>query len=801
MENNNPAKNLIEKLINADDTYLSRVKNLSDTLTTLLKGKVPEGIIQDLHFLDSMNPTKKRNFLRIILSHLNSQPYKEVKPTETEEKPKNRFTIFDLEKYQIENLSSLTTLEKKSFKKIMLKNVYQALYNFPEKYEDRRVKKILKVKDGETGTFYAQVEDIKRVNRGKLKVEVILKQDNVSFSALFFYDKPYLYTYFRKGKTVKLFGKVNVYKKTYSLVQPELLEVKEDSIDTIAPVYSLRGDSSIKTTGQTINHLRRGIFKIVEKFSDVKDFIPSYILEKYGFPPLSKALKFVHHPDENADVDDLNNFQDIHQKRLIFDELFLLQLAQKYRKALLQRHPSYSIKVKENFLQEVEKNLPFQLTNAQRRTIKEILSDLEKDIPMNRMILGDVGSGKTVVAAIASLAAALNNYQSAVMAPTEILAQQHYNNFKNFLKPFLKDYEIALLTGSLSSSEKKKIYKAVESGIVKVVIGTHALLEEKLKFKDLALVVVDEQHRFGVEQRKSLIERSEKKPHVMVMTATPIPRTLALAYYGDLDISKLDELPKGRKPVKTVILFERERDKLYSVIKQELEKGRQVFVVYPLIQESEKTDLKSAEEGFKHYQEAFPDYKVVLLHGKMKQEEKDRIMQEFKEGKAHILVSTTVIEVGVDIPNATVMVIEEAHRFGLSQIHQLRGRIGRGQYEGYCFLMAPDELSQPQQDSSKEKSRLKALERLKILVKTSNGFEIAEKDLELRGAGDIAGTRQSGESAFMLADLKRDEELLEIATKEAQEIINQDPTLSKYKELKDIIYKMYADRFDLVNIA
>lgn len=801
MENNNPAKNLIEKLINADDVYLSRVKSLGDTLKTLLKGKVPEGILQDLQLLDSMNPAKKRNFLKIILFHLNSQPYNEIKTTKNEEKPKNRFTIFDLEKYEINNLSSLTTLEKKSFKKIMVKNVYQALYNFPEKYEDRRVKKILKVKDGETGTFYAQVEDIKKVNRGKLKVEVILRQDNVLFSALFFYDKPYLYTYFRKGRTVKLFGKVSVYKKNYSLIQPDLLEEKEDPIDTIAPVYSLRGDSSIKTTGQTINHLRRGMFKIVEKFSDVKDYIPNFILEKYNFPPLSKALKFIHHPDENTDIDELNNFQNIHQKRLIFDELFLLQLAQKYRKALLQRNPSYNIKVKEDFLQEVEKNLPFQLTNAQKRTIKEILSDLEKEVPMNRMVLGDVGSGKTVVAAISSLAVALNNYQSAVMAPTEILAQQHYNNFKNFLKPYLKDYEIALLTGSLSSTEKKKIYKAVESGIVKVVIGTHALLEEKLKFKDLALVVVDEQHRFGVEQRKSLIERSEKKPHVMVMTATPIPRTLALAYYGDLDISKLDELPKGRKPVKTVILFEKERDKLYSVIKQELEKGRQVFVVYPLIQESEKTDLKSAEEGFKHYQEAFPDYKVVLLHGKMKQEEKDRIMQEFKEGKAHILVSTTVIEVGVDIPNATVMVIEEAHRFGLSQIHQLRGRIGRGQYEGYCFLMAPDELSQPQSDSSKEKSRLKALERLKILVKTNNGFEIAEKDLELRGAGDIAGVRQSGESGFILADLKRDEELLEIATKEAQEMINQDPTLSKYKELKDVVYKMYADKFDLVSIA
>ncbi|MGC9188399.1 MAG: ATP-dependent DNA helicase RecG [Sulfurihydrogenibium sp.] len=801
MENSNQVKSFIEKLISSDDLYLSRVKDLSTTLSQSLKGKVPNAILEDLPLIDSMNPAKKRAFLKIILSHLDSKPYNQIKPVSEKEKKVGKYSVLDLEKYSINNLSFLSNLEKKSFKKILVENVYQALFNFPDRYEDRRVKKILKVKDGETGTFYAEVEDIKKVNRGKLKVEVILKQDSVKFSALFFYDKPYLYTYFRKGKTVKLFGKVSVYKKNYSLIQPDLLEVKEDPIDTVAPVYSLRGDSSIKTTGQTINHLRRGMFKLVEKFSDVKDYIPSEILKKYNFPDLATSLKFVHKPEENADVDDLNNFQDIHQKRLIFDELFLLQLAQKYRKSLLQRNPSYIVKVEDDFLSKVESNLPFELTNAQRRTIKEVLNDMSKDVPMNRMVLGDVGSGKTVVAAVSALAVALNGYQAAVMAPTEILAQQHYNNFKTFLKPYLKDYEIALLTGSLSANEKKKIYKAIEEGLVKVVIGTHALIEEKVKFKNLALVVVDEQHRFGVEQRKALIERSEKKPHVMVMTATPIPRTLALAYYGDLDVSKLDELPKGRKPVKTVILFEKERGKLYEILRQELEKGRQAFVVYPLIQESEKTDLKSAEEGFKHYQEVFKDYKVVLLHGKMKQEEKDRIMQEFKEGKSHILVSTTVIEVGVDVPNATVMVIEEAHRFGLSQIHQLRGRIGRGQYEGYCFLIAPDELSVPQKEPSKEKARLRTLERLKILVKTNNGFEIAEKDLELRGTGDIAGVRQSGESGFMLADLKRDEELLNIANKEAEELISKDPDLKNYKELKDIVFKKYAQRFDLVNIA
>lgn len=793
MENLNKIKVIVEKLINSDDLYLSRVKGLPNLLKSNLKDILPEGLYRDIDQIDDLLPAKKRDFLKIINSYINI-------PLQQKTKEKT-FTLKDLEKLQIEKLTIIDKNQLKAFKKIQIKNVYDALYYFPVRYEDRRVKNISTVREGETGTFFAEVEDIKKINRGRLKTEVTLRQGKTTFSAFFMHDQPYLFVYFRKGKKVKLFGKVSIYKKEISLIHPDMLEPIEDQIDTVVPVYSLRGDSNIKTTSQTINHLRRAMFKLVEKFSNVEDFLPEEIKKRNSFPDLSESLRFIHRPSEDTDIDILNNFLNIHQKRLIFDELFLLVLAQKYRRSLLQKNKSYKIEVKSSFLEEFEKNLPFPLTNAQKRSINEILSDISRDIPMNRMLQGDVGSGKTLVATGAMLAVAKNGYQSALMVPTEILANQHYNNIKKVLSKFIPEEKIALLTGSTKPKEKEEIYKKLQSGEILIVIGTHALIEDKIQFKNLALAIVDEQHRFGVEQRKALIEKTDKMPHILVMTATPIPRTLALANYGDLDISKLDELPKNRKPIKTLLLYEDEREKLYSFVEDELKKGRQVYVVYPLIEESEKTDLKSAEEGFKHWQERFENYEVGLLHGKMKQEEKDLIMQQFKDGKINILVSTTVIEVGVDVPNASVMVVEEAHRFGLSQIHQLRGRVGRGEYEGFCFLMAPTELRIPVKEPDKEKRRQRAVERLKILVKTNNGFEIAEYDLKMREAGDLAGTKQSGKSDFDIADLQRDEEILKLASKEAENVISKDPFLEKHPQLKEMVYKKYGERFDLVNIS
>ncbi len=806
MTNLRKAKEILSHLKRYDKNALSRVSGLSETFKTLLEGHVPDGILEDVEYIDNLSPEKKRAFIDYLykaVDEILKKKEKKIEESEKKDKVLKKLPRSYFKNLTIKKLKLLKPVEKRAFKKVGIQNVEEAFFFPPKKYEDKRLKKLAKVKDGEYGLFEVEVVEIKKINRGKLKTQVVLKQGNQFINAFFVHDKPFLFTFFRKGKKVLIYGKVNVYGKEKSIIQPELFTGFDKTIhDRILPVYSLRGDTSVKTTSQTINHLRRGIFKILEKYlSYYPDYIPEYLLEKYKLPTLHQALKNFHFPPNNENIDILNDFEARYQLRLIFDELFILELAQAFRKKKIKQNPAEEIKVPSDFIENFEKELPFSLTNAQKRAIKDIFEDISKPVPMNRMVQGDVGSGKTMVAIAASYAVALNKKQTAVMAPTEILAQQHYKNFKSILEK--KGINVVLLTGSLSSKEKKEVYKKIENGEADVVVGTHALIQDELRFKDLALVIVDEQHRFGVVQRKALIEKSKKVPHVLVMTATPIPRTLTLALFGDLDVSIINELPAGRKPVKTVLLYDDEREGMYKKIKEELEKGRQAFVVYPLIEESEKIDLKSAEEGFKQWQEAFPDKKIVLLHGKMSQEEKDKIMNDFKEGKYHILVSTTVIEVGVDVPNASVMVIEEAHRFGLSQIHQLRGRVGRGQYEGFCFLVVPSKLKKKQEDNEAEKRRLQTIERLKILVKTNDGFKIAEEDLKIRGGGDIIGTAQSGHFGFKIADLKRpkDRLILEYAKKEAENLIEKDPDLKKYPELKEIMFEKYAHKLDLVNIA
>ncbi len=811
MKNLKKSKELLINLKNYDDIKLNRVKDLGTTLFELLKDYLPVGLLEDIKDIDSLSPHKKRAFIDYLIkaveeteSNFSKYSKSSIKKEEKKIEPKQLDRRY-FKNLNISDLKILKPIEKRAFKKIGVLNVENALYNFPKRYEDRRIKSVLKVKNEEKGTFILTVESIKKVNKGRLKTELILKDGKSKLYVYFVHDKPFLFNFFKKGKKVKIFGKITIFNGKKSIIQPEIFKISDnDTVNTerIVPVYSLKGDTSIKITSQTMNHLRRGMYKIIERYASYyPEILPDFILEKYKLPEVKQALKNIHFPDNKEDITKLENFDTRYQKRFIFEELFLLQLAQFYRKYFFKRFPSVKIEVEENFIDEFEKNLPFKLTNAQKRTIKEILKDMNKTEPMNRMVQGDVGSGKTVVAAASALAVVKNEKQVAVMAPTEILAQQHFNSFKNFLNPF--GVKVVLLTGSMSQKEKSKIYKELESGKAEVVIGTHALIQDKVKFKNLALVVVDEQHRFGVEQRKALTEKADFMPHTLVMTATPIPRTLTLTLFSDLDVSKLDELPAGRKPVETVLLFDDERKNLYKKIGEELKKGRQVFVVYPLIEESEKMDIKSAEEGYKHWKEAFPDRKVLLLHGKMKQEEKDRIMKEFKEGKADILISTTVIEVGVDVPNATVMVIEEAHRFGLSQIHQLRGRIGRGQHKSYCFLIAPSSLRKPSEKPDEENRRRKTLERLKIVVKTSDGFVIAEEDWKLRGGGDISGTAQSGKFNFRITDLQRpkDELILQYAKLEAENIIKEDPTLENYPELKNVLFDKYGDRFDLFNVA
>jgi len=803
MENLKQAKTIINKVINYDDKLLERTTGLSETLLTFLEKHLPEGLIEDIRQIDSLTTPKKRALLDYLLKIIEQLLEKSQNKTTSTQKTVKSLSLKDFFQIKLQETKILKPIEKKAFRKIGADSIYDALFFMPRRYEDRRLKKLAKIKDGETGLFEVEVVEVKKIKRGKLKTQVVLKQGNRLLSAYFVHDKPFLFSFFRKGKKVLLYGKISRFGKEVSIIQPEIYNTFDSIImDRIVPVYSLRGDSGVKITSQTINHLRRGIYKILKKYLPyLPEFMPKEILSRYKLPEIKTAVEKTHFPPEEENLEVLNGFESRPQLRLIFDELFILELAQSYRKAIIQKNPAEPIRTPADFIKVFQKYLPFQLTQDQKKALNDILSDISRPIPMNRMIQGDVGSGKTVVAVGASLAVALDGKQVAVMAPTEILAQQHYRNFQSIFSKF--SIPVYLLTGSTPQKEKREIYKKIESGEAPVVIGTHALIQDEVRFKKLSLVIVDEQHRFGVEQRKALIEKSGKMPHVLVMTATPIPRTLTLALFGDLDVSIIKQMPAGRKPVKTVLYYDDERDMMIEKIRKELDSGRQAFVVYPLIEESEKMELKSAEEGYKAWSEYFPDKKILLLHGRMSQEEKEGVMEKFRAGEGDILVSTTVIEVGVDIPNATIMVVEDAYRFGLSQIHQLRGRVGRGQYGGYCFLVVPSKFKHKSDNIEEEKRRLKTLERLKILVKTSDGFKIAEADLELRGGGDIIGTAQSGRFNFSIADLTRpkDRIILEYAKKEAENLIKEDPSLEGHPYLKELMFRKYGDRFSLVNIA
>ena len=487
--------------------------------------------------------------------------------------------------------------------------------------------------------------------------------------------------------------------------------------------------------------------------------LPEYLLARIQMMPFAEAIRNVHFPES---VEKLRKAQ----LRLKFDELFFIQLNM-LRSATLRKRKLRGIvfaSVGDCFNTFYKDYLPFELTNAQKRVVREIRTDMGSGRQMNRLLQGDVGSGKTLVALLAMLLAIDNHCQACIMAPTEILAAQHYATIKGFLKDM--PVQVALLTGSTKKKERNRILPAIANGEIQIVVGTHALIEDSVNFASLGLAIIDEQHRFGVEQRSRLWTKNATVPHVLVMTATPIPRTLAMTLYGDLDVSVIDELPPGRKPVLTVHRYDNKKAQLYDFLRKEIRLGRQVYVVYPLIEGSEKLDYKNLEEGFETFQSVFPEYKVCMVHGRMKPAEKEAEMQKFVSGEAQILMATTVIEVGVNVPNASVMVIESAERFGLSQLHQLRGRVGRGAEQSYCVLVSSYKLSN------------ETRKRLEIMVSSNNGFEIAEADLRLRGHGDLEGTRQSGEGIDLkIANLAADGQILQYARDMAQEVLNEDPDL------------------------
>lgn len=634
---------------------------------------------------------------------------------------------------------------------------------FPKKHIDYSSRTLIRdLKEGQTTTVFGFIKSVSSFNtRNNLSVtRVVIGDESGRFELSFFNAKGNRYllqrmkTQFPQNAGIMVSGvvKMNNYsgqltmdKPTYSIMTGEFKEDANSNLNIarIVPIYTICEDLSIKT-------LRKAIFNAIELYkNDIKNIVPDFIRERLGIMNKKDAVKQIHFPETMNDLE--------HARfSLIFEELFLIQLKLiRLRENTAKTTSAYNLQVhKDGLVQKFIAGLPFELTSGQKQAVNEILQDMNSDAPMQRLLQGDVGSGKTVVATIMLLAAVENGYQGALMAPTEILAQQHYNNLVQWLTPL--GLSVGLFLGSHGKKVRQKFETDLKNGQMNIAVGTHALIQENVDFNNLGAIVVDEQHRFGVKQR-NILKRKSQNPQILTMTATPIPRTLALTVHGDLDLTVINELPKGRKPIKTILTGSHRQ--VWDLIKQEVESGRQAYIVYPLIDESETLSAKAATiEAEKLQQEIFPQFKIGLLHGKLKNDEKEEVMKDFKDGKYDILVSTTVVEVGVDVPNATVMVIENAERFGLSQLHQLRGRVGRSSLQSYCVLIT---------SSRSQETR----ERLGIMTETNDGFVIAEKDLQLRGPGEFLGTRQSGLPDLIISDIVRDAKILEIARNEAIDFV------------------------------
>ncbi|MBR6064138.1 MAG: ATP-dependent DNA helicase RecG [Bacteroidales bacterium] len=642
------------------------------------------------------------------------------------------------------------------------------LLYYPYRHIDKS--KIYKIADIQSEGAYIQLKgkivhcELVGQQRGKRLVAQFVDETG-SIELVWFNGIRWVQDMLKENREFIVFGKPTQFNRHWNITHPELIDPKNQPQSLVPtnfqPLYNT--SDKAKRAGLDSKAISKLVMALLPQVKDViRERLSEDILQHLKLMPLKEALCNIHYP---ADMQVLSQAQ----LRLKFDELFFTQLKLLKLKLLTsQKYKGHVFSVVGDYFNTFYKNyLPFPLTNAQKRVIKEIRADMGSGRQMNRLLQGDVGSGKTITALLLMLIAKDNGFQSCLMAPTEILATQHYETVKRMLAPM--DMRVEFLSGSTKTAKRREIHEGLRNGEVDILIGTHALIEDEVQFKNLGFVVIDEQHRFGVEQRAKLWKKNIVPPHILVMTATPIPRTLAMTLYGDLDLSVIDELPKGRKPIITAHYFEKDRLRLNGFLKKEIAKGRQVFVVYPLIKESEKMDLQDLMAGYEAMSQAFPlpEYALGIVHGKMKPEEKDFEMQRFIKNETQILLSTTVIEVGIDVPNATVMVVENAERFGLSQLHQLRGRVGRGGEQSYCILMSGNKLT------TESKQRLDAM------VSTNDGFEIANIDLKLRGPGDLQGTQQSGILDFKLADLIRDEKLVAYTRNLAMNLLDNDPDLSK----------------------
>ncbi|MEJ6582737.1 MAG: ATP-dependent DNA helicase RecG [Crocinitomicaceae bacterium] len=587
------------------------------------------------------------------------------------------------------------------------------------------------------------------------------------------------------NEEILIYGKPTQFKGRWNIPHPEIASVNASESSGLQPVYSSTERlSSMGLNTKGIEKLIRGLLENIG--GQVEDLLPVNLKVEHRLIDRELAMRWVHEPSSELEVQQA-------RFRLKFEELFFLQMELLVRKQItMEKSKGYLMEnVGDAFNEFYKKHIPFELTGAQKRVLKEIRIDMNTGHHMNRLLQGDVGSGKTLVALLSMLIAVGNNFQAAIIAPTEILAIQHYESIREMLEPM--GIEVALLTGSVKKKDRKPLHEQLLSGEIKILIGTHALLEETVQFKNLGLVVIDEQHRFGVAQRARMWKKNDLAPHVLIMTATPIPRTLAMTFYGDLEVSVIDELPPGRKPITTSHRFDESRLRLFGFMKEEIKKGRQVYIVYPLIMESETLDFNNLTDGFEAISRTFPmpEYQVSMVHGKLKPEDKEFEMNRFIKGETQIMVATTVIEVGVNVPNASVMVIESAERFGLSQVHQLRGRVGRGAEQSFCVLMTGDKISE---DSKK---------RMETMVRTNDGFEIAEVDLQLRGPGDLLGTQQSGILDLKISNLSKDAQIVSMAREVAKQILRNDPTieLPKNKGIRSRLSDLLRSRPNWGRIA